>query len=348
MTTERTEVRREDEFDVSAVAEWLDDEIGIGGVPTVEQYRGGASNLTYLLGYPNGSLILRRPPTGAKARGAHDMVREYTVQHQLKPVYPYVPAMMGLCTDENVIGSQFYVMERVPGVVPRSDLPSGYSLSKLDAGELASAFVDRLVDLHRVDPDKAGLSELGRGDGYVARQVHGWTDRYRDAMTPGAPDFDAVTSWLDRFQPEDVGRCVIHNDYRMDNFVLDEDLTRIRAVLDWEMATVGDPLMDLACALAYWVQSDDPPGLLAMRKQPTHLPGMPTRDDVFEYYCVRTGYSTSSWPFYNVFGVFRLAVILQQIYYRYHLGQTTNPDFAGFGATVDYLHGRCEELISRA
>ena len=348
MTTERTEVRREDEFDVSAVAEWLDDEIGIGGVPTVEQYRGGASNLTYLLGYPNGSLILRRPPTGAKARGAHDMVREYTVQHHLKPVYPYVPAMMGLCTDENVIGSQFYVMERVPGVVPRSDLPSGYSLSKLDAGELASAFVDRLVDLHRVDPDKAGLSELGRGDGYVARQVHGWTDRYRDAMTPGAPDFDAVTSWLDRFQPEDVGRCVIHNDYRMDNFVLDEDLTRIRAVLDWEMATVGDPLMDLACALAYWAQSDDPPGLLAMRKQPTHLPGMPTRDDVFEYYCVRTGYSTSSWPFYNVFGVFRLAVILQQIYYRYHLGQTTNPDFAGFGATVDYLHGRCEELISRA
>lgn len=348
MSSERTDVRPEDEFDVSAVAEWLDAEVGIGGVPTVEQFRGGASNLTYLLGYTDGSLIMRRPPTGAKARGAHDMVREYTVQHRLQPEFPYVPAMIALCTDESVIGSQFYVMERVSGIVMRSDVPEGYSLSQLDAGELASVFVDRLVDLHRVDPDAVGLSELGRGDGYVARQVGGWADRYRNVMTPGAPDFDAVMKWLDRFQPADVDSCVIHNDYRIDNFVLDEGLTQVRAVLDWEMATVGDPLMDLACALAYWVQPDDPAGMRAMRMQPTHLPGMPTREEVFEYYCLRTGVSPASWPVYEVFGLFRLAVILQQIYYRYHLGQTTNPDFAGFGATVEYLHGRCHELISRA
>lgn len=348
MSTERTEVRREDVFDVSAVAEWLDAEVGIGGVPTVEQYRGGASNLTYLLGYPDGSLILRRPPTGAKPRGAHDMVREYTVQDGLKPVFPYVPGMIGLCADESVMGTQFYVMERVPGVILRSNLPDGYHLSRLDAGELASVYVDRLVDLHRVDPDVAGLSDLRRGEGYVARQVSGWADRYRNAMTPGAPDFDTVMRWLDRFQPDDVGSCVIHNDYRIDNFVLDDELTQVRAVLDWEMATIGDPLMDLASALAYWVQADDPPGLVAMRMQPTHLPGMPTREEIFEYYCLRTGRSSGSWPFYHAFGLFRLAVILQQIYYRYHLGHTTNPNFAGFGATVDYLHGRCQELISRA
>ena len=348
MTTERTEVRQEDVFDVPAVAEWLDAEVGIGGVPTVEQYRGGASNLTYLLGYPDGSLILRRPPEGAKARGAHDMVREYTVQSRLGPVFPYVPRMIALCVDESVIGTQFYIMERVPGVTLRAALPDGYSLSRLDAGELASVFVDRLVDLHRIDPHAAGLSDLGRGDGYVARQVRGWSDRYTNAMTPGAPDFKDVMSWLDRFQPADVDSCVIHNDYRIDNFVLDDDLTKVRAVLDWEMATIGDPLMDVAGALAYWVQADDPPGMLAMRKQPSHLPGMPTREEIFEYYCLRMGLSTGSWPFYEAFGTFRLAVILQQIYYRYHLGQTTNPDFAGYGATVDYLHGRCQELISRA
>ncbi|UYM07174.1 phosphotransferase family protein [Solicola gregarius] len=348
MTTERTAVRREDAFDVSAVAGWLGDEVGITGTPSVEQYRGGASNLTYLLGYPDGSLILRRPPTGAKARGAHDMVREYTVQHRLKPAFSYVPEMIALCTDENVIGSQFYVMERVPGVIPRANLPEGYMLSRDDAGELASVFVDRFVDLHRVDPDEVGLSELGRGDGYVARQLRGWTDRYRNALTPGAPDFGAITSWLERLQPPDVDSCVIHNDFRFDNLVLDESLTKVRAVLDWEMSTVGDPLMDVACALAYWVQADDPPGMLALRKQPTHLPGMPTRADVFEYYCLRMDLSPDAWPFYEVFGTFRLAVILQQIYYRYHLGQTSNPDFAGFGATVEYLHGRCHEILSHA
>ncbi|UPK74877.1 phosphotransferase family protein [Nocardioidaceae bacterium SCSIO 66511] len=348
MTSERTAVRHEDAFDVSAVAAWLDDEVGIAGVPTVEQYRGGASNLTYLLGYPDGSLILRRPPAGAKAGGAHDMVREYTVQSRLKPKFQYVPDMIALCTDEDVIGSQFYVMERIPGVVLRANLPDGYALSRDDAGALASVFVDRFVDLHRIDPRAVDLVDLGKGDGYVSRQVTGWTDRYRKAMTPGAPDFEPIASWLEAVQPADVDSCVIHNDYRLDNLVLDEGLTKIRAVLDWEMATIGDPLMDLACALAYWVQSDDPPGMLGLRRQPSHLPGMPTRADIFEYYCLRMELSPDAWPFYEVYGIFRLAVILQQIYYRYHLGQTSNPDFAGFGATVEYLHGRCQEIRDRA
>lgn len=348
MTTERTAVRQEDAFDVSAVAEWLGDAVGIEGVPTVEQYRGGASNLTYLLGYADGSLILRRPPPGTKAKGAHDMVREYTVQYRLAPVFPYVPEMIALCTDDAVIGSQFYVMQRVEGTILRTNVPDGVSLSSDDAGLLASTFVDRFVDLHRVDARAAGLNDLGRGSGYVARQVRGWSDRYRAALTPDAPDFEPIMDWLDRIQPDDVDSCVIHNDYRLDNLVLDDSLTRIRAVLDWEMATLGDPLMDLASTLAYWVQADDPPGMQAMRKQPTHVAGMPTRTELFRYYCVRTGRSVDNWPFYEVFGPFRLAVILQQIYFRYQVGETTNPDFAGFGRTVAYLHERCTEIIDRS
>lgn len=348
MASERTAVRREDVFDVSAVATWLDGHAGIEGVPEVEQFRGGASNLTYLLRYPDRTLVLRRPPTGAKAKGAHDMSREFTVQDGLARVYPYVPEMVALCTDEDVIGSQFYVMAQVEGIVLRDDLPEGVTLSPEEAGSLASAFVDRFVDLHRVDPQEAHLEDLGRGGGYVARQVAGWSARYRRARTPDAPDFQPVITWLNRELPPDVDTCVIHNDYRLDNLVLDEGLTEVRGVLDWEMATLGDPLMDLASTLAYWVQADDPQGMQELRKQPSHLPGMPTRSDILDYYRVRTGREVDNWSFYEVFGAFRLAVILQQIYLRYHLGQTTNPDFAGFGRTVEYLHQRCHEILALA
>ncbi|MGH3360393.1 MAG: phosphotransferase family protein [Nocardioidaceae bacterium] len=347
MALERTEVRREDVFDVSAVATWLDGHAGITGEPEVEQFRRGASNLTYLLRYPDRTLVLRRPPDGSKAQGAHDMTREFNVQDGLAPVYPYVPEMVALCTDENVIGSQFYVMERVEGTILREDLPDGITLSPEQAGTLASAFVDRFVDLHRVDPGEAGLEDLGRGSGYVARQVAGWSARYRRARTPDAPDFQPIITWLNRELPPDVDTCVIHNDYRLDNLVLDDALSEVRAVLDWEMATLGDPLMDLACALAYWVEADDPAGMQELRKQPSQLPGMPTRSDIFEYYCVRTDREVDNWSFYEVFGTFRLAVILQQIYLRFHLGQTTNPDFAGFGRTVEYLHERCQEILAR-
>lgn len=344
MTSDRTAVRREDAFDEAAVAGWLAQNAEISGVPEVEQYRRGASNLTYLLRYPDRSLVLRRPPIGQKAQGAHDMVREYTVQQRLAGVYPYVPPMVALCEDESIIGTPFYVMEHVDGIILRSDLPDGVTLPPDAAGQLASTVVDRLVDLHRVDPQEAGLEEFGRGSGYVARQVAGWSARYRRAVTPDAPDFQSTIGWLNRELPPDVDTCVIHNDYRLDNVVLDGQLVDIRAVLDWEMATLGDPLMDLACALAYWIEAGDPPELQALRRQPTYLSGMPTRDDVFEYYCIRTGRAVDNWDFYEVFGVFRLAVIMQQIYLRYYLGQTSNPAFASYGETVKYLHRRCEQI----
>jgi aminoglycoside phosphotransferase (APT) family kinase protein len=346
MRDEPGALRDEDAFDIKAVHEWLQSTVdGLDTLPEVRQYPGGASNLTYLLSYPDRQLILRRPPAGHKAKSAHDMRREYTVQKQLKPVYPYVPNVLALCTDPAVIGSDFYVMERINGLILRNDLPEGMTLSPDEANKLAYSFFDRLIELHEVDADKAGLSDLGKGAGYVERQVRGWSDRYRKARTPNSPDGEAVMAWLRENQPGDVRTCVIHNDFRFDNAVLDDGLNTI-GVLDWEMATLGDPLMDLAGSLTYWIQADDDETAQLARKQPSHLPGMPTRRELVEYYCDRTGVKADNWLFYDVFGAFRLAVIMQQIYYRFHSGQTHNPAFANLGTFVDYLIARCAKKIA--
>ena len=348
------EVRDEDAFDVGAVADWLrrqelDPSVAgdLAGVPEVRQFTGGASNLTYLLRYPDRDLILRRPPAGQKARGAHDMRREHTIQARLRPVFPHVPRMVALCDDESVVGSEFYVMERIEGLILGRDLPPGMDLSEEEVRRLCTGVLDRLVELHSVDPGAAGLADLGKGEGYVARQVSGWSDRFRRARTPDVGDYEQVMAWLEAHRPDDVGSCVIHNDYRFDNVVLDDDL-RVRGVLDWEMATLGDPLMDLGGALAYWVEAGDDEIFQQFRRQPTHLPGMLTRAEVVDHYTARMGLSVTpeQWTFYEVFGLFRVAVIAQQIYYRYFHKQTTNEAFAIMGPAVQYLEHRCRELVS--
>ncbi|QXU53702.1 phosphotransferase family protein [Rhodococcus sp. LW-XY12] len=341
-------VREEDAFDVDAVAAWIAEHAGITGVPEVRQFSGGASNLTYLLRYPDRDLVLRRPPAGAKPSSGHDMAREYRIQSMLAPVYPYVPTMIGLCTDHSVLGSDFYVMDRVPGTILRTNPPTQLDLSEADTRTLCLRIVDLLVELHGIDPESAGLSELGRGSGYVARQVAGWTSRYAKARTDNVPDFARVTEWLAARQPQDVAQTVIHGDFRLDNIVLDEnDPLNPVAVLDWELATIGDPLMDLGSSLAYWVQADDDDMLLLTKRQPSDLPGMLTRQEIVEYYSERTGLPVDGWGFYEVFGLFRLAVIAQQIYYRYHHGHTSNPAFKDFWIVVGYLESRCSALIDR-
>ncbi|MFI5955045.1 phosphotransferase family protein [Cryptosporangium sp. NPDC051539] len=344
-------VRTEDAFDVAAVHEWLAGRVdGLGAEPEVRQFSGGASNLTYLLRYPDRELILRRPPAGRKASSAHDMGREYRVQKHLKPVFRYVPEMIAFCDDPGVLGADFYVMEKLDGIIPRKDFPPEVSLSPLDARTLAFTVVDTLVELHDVDPGAAGLTDLGRGAGYVERQVRGWSDRYRKARTWNVPKAGWVMAWLADHQPDDVRSCLIHNDYRLDNVVLAPDAAlpetagmRVVGVLDWEMATIGDPLMDLGGALAYWIEHDDPYLSQRARRQPTHLPGMPTRREVVEYYCDRAGLSPENWAFYEVFGLFRLAAIAQQIYYRYHHKQTRNPAFRHFWVNVNYLIRRARK-----
>jgi aminoglycoside phosphotransferase (APT) family kinase protein len=352
VSDESRPVREEDAFDVAAVAKWLRDNAeafadDLEGTPEVTQFPGGASNLTYRLRYPARDLILRRPPAGVKAKGAHDMGREYLIQGELRPLFPYVATMVGHCTDESVIGSDFYVMEKIDGVIPRKEL--GFELPPDRVSQLCENAFDVLIALHSVDVSQAPrLAALGKGDGYVDRQVGGWTKRFGNARTDDTGDWTDIIEWLETHKPGDVGQRMIHNDFRFDNLVLDaSDPMRVVGVLDWEMATVGDPLMDLGGTMAYWVEPGDDEFFQMFRRQPTTTPGMWTREQVVAHYCDRMGFSMTPdrWRFYEVFGLFRLAVIAQQIWYRYFHKQTTNEAYAVFGPAVGYLETRCRSLL---
>jgi aminoglycoside phosphotransferase (APT) family kinase protein len=346
-------VREEDAFDAGAVAAWLREHATdphlarqLVGTPDVRQFPGGASNLTYLLTYPTVDLVLRRPPVGAKAKSAHDMAREHDIQAALAPVFPYVATMVALCRDEAVIGSEFYVMERLEGTIPRRRL--GFEATPGQVSSMCGRAWDVLVDLHAVDVSGIpALAALSRGEGYVGRQVAGWTGRLAGAATDDLGDWSPVTRWLDEHQPADVAQCLVHNDFRFDNLVLAPERLEVTGVLDWEMATVGDPLMDLGGALAYWVEPADDEFFQQFRRQPSTTPGMWTRRQVVEHYAARTGRSVSpeQWRFYEVFGLFRLAVIAQQIWFRYVQGQTHNEAYAVFGPAVAYLEQRCRRLL---
>lgn len=340
---------------ISRVDGWLQSRIpALAGspLPVVTRYAGGVSNWTYRLRYPGHDLVLRRPPVGTKPKSGHDMARESQILNRLAPLYPLVPEALAYCADPEILGCDFYVMRRIDGLILRRDLPSDLRLSPESARRLCLSLIDALVALHRVDPQAAGLGELGRGDGYARRQVAGWTDRYRKARTGNVPRAETLMAWLQAHAPADVASCVIHNDFRLDNVVLDrEHPTRIVGVLDWEMATVGDPLMDLAGALAYWVEAGDDPVFRALRRQPTHLPGMLTRREVVTTYCRKAGMAeiaASDWTFYEVFGLFRLAAIAQQIYLRYHRRETRNPAFKHFWLYVHYLVWRCNRILKRS
>ena len=337
-----TPVRDEDAFDIAKVHDWLSRYIEEGELPEVKQFRSGASNLTYLLKYPDRELVLRRPPIGTKAVSAHDMKREFLIQSRLKPVYDLVPTVIALCEDHSIIGSDFYVMERINGDIFRRDVPE--SLTKEDISIMATSLVAGLARLHAVDATV--LAELNKGLGYVTRQVEGWSKRYRNALTDDVPNGEDVMRWLDENKPEDVGSCIVHGDWRIDNMVFDLDQKRLVGVLDWELATVGDPLMDLGSALAYWVDRDDDLEFASLRRQPSHLEGMPTRREFIAKYLELSGRKCGDFTFYEVFGLFRLTVIIQQIWARYRAGQTTNPAFKGFGVGVNILIKRAQGLIS--
>ena len=346
-----SELRAEDAFDVAVVDRFLKERVaGLEGAPEIAQFPGGASNLTYLLRYTDRDLILRRPPTGHKAKSAHDVLREARIMAALKPVYPYVPEIVALCEDHALIGGDFYVMERLVGIIPRRDLPAGLDLDAAATRTLCLAVLDKLIELHRVEPEKAGLEGLGKGAGYIRRQVEGWTGRWRQALTDDVAPIPDVVAWLARTMPDgEVAIRVIHNDYRFDNVVLDrDDPMKVIGVLDWEMATLGDPLMDLGALISYWVEAGDDANVLARRRQPTHLPGMLTRAEVIAYYGENTGWNVDNFDFYEVFGLFRLAAIIQQIYKRFHLKQTTNPRFADYGEAANELGRRCQALIARS
>ena len=345
---EACDVRDEDRLDADRVDAYLKQHIpGLRGAPVIRQFPGGSSNLTYLIVYGGRELVLRKPPGGVKAKSAHDMLREARVMAALRPHYPVVPAILATCNDHAVAGCDFYVMERIHGVILRRDLPAALGLDAAAVRRLCLDFIERLVDLHRVDVAHPEIAAIGKGEGYVSRQVNGWTHRWRQALTQDTNPLEDVLAWLAANQPaREVAICVIHNDFRLDNVVLGlRHPPEIIGVLDWEMATLGDPMMDLGGSLAYWVQADDDPQYHAMRRQPSHVPGMLSRREVVAHYAARSGWGVENFDFYEVFGLFRLMVIVQQIYRRFLLGQTTNPRFAEFGQATAYLGERCRILI---
>jgi aminoglycoside phosphotransferase (APT) family kinase protein len=330
LTDQSQPVRAEEGLNEAALEAFLKERLpGIEGKLVVQQFPSGFSNLTYHLRLGDREFVLRRPPFGTKAKGAHDMKREYGILAALKPFFPYCPAPLVYSEEEAILGCPFYVMERLRGIILRKNLPAGLAFTPGEMRQLCETLLDVLVELHRIDHQAAGLDNLGRPQGYIRRQVDGWRQRYRNARTDDAPDFEEIMGWLeDQLPPDTPSPAVIHNDYRFDNVVLDEtDPRKIIGVLDWEMATVGDPLMDLGNTLAYWVQADDPKELQMMRLMPTHLEGALTRRELVARYLAKSGRKVDDFAFYSAFGLFRLAVIAQQIYYRYYHGQTSDERF---------------------
>ncbi|MDX1632920.1 MAG: phosphotransferase family protein [Thermoanaerobaculia bacterium] len=322
-------IREGEELNEDRLARFLREPLGLEGALDIRQFPRGFSNLTYLVRVGDRELVLRRPPFGSDVETAHDMGREYRILSRLRPRFPKVPEPLVYCEDEKVLGAPFYLMERVEGAILRAPVAEDREPPRERVSALAGSFVDTFVELHRVEVESTGLIELGKPEGYVRRQIEGWAGRYRRARTDEIPAMEEVARWLEERMPAERGVSLIHNDYKYDNLVLDPgDWSRIRAVLDWEMATVGDPWMDLGCALGYWVEPGDPEPLQGLNLSPTTLPGNPSRRELVERYVERVGENPGPIVFYVVYGLFRLAVIIQQIYARYVQGHTEDPRFA--------------------
>ncbi|MCC6902179.1 MAG: phosphotransferase family protein [Polyangiaceae bacterium] len=343
-------MRAGEELDLEPLARHLREhvpEIGAQTELSVQQFPSGHSNLTYLISAGDRQYVLRRPPFGSRVKTAHDMGREYRVLSRLHAVYPLAPEPMLHCADETVLGAPFYLMRRVHGLILRKDLPRGLELGAAQVSALHTELADRLAELHAIDFAAAGLGDLGRPEGYVERQVRGWTERYAGSKTDDIAAVDALARWLAERLPPDGAPALIHNDFKLDNVVLEpNDPTRITGVLDWEMCTLGDPLMDLGTTLSYWVEADDAEPFHAVRWAPTTLPGSLTRRQLADRWAERTGRDASNVLFYYCFGLFKTAVVLQQIYYRFRQGLTHDERFAMLIHGVRLLAERGVEATS--
>ncbi len=346
-----THIRQGEKLDSLKVEAFLKDTIpGLQGEIVIRQFPSGHSNLTYLVTFSNRELVLRRPPFGTKAKTAHDMGREYRILSALKDIYPYCPTPLAYTEDTDVLGCRFYVMERIRGTIVRREFPAGIAVSPEKVAELCRNLVQVHHELHAIDYRQVGLENFGKPAGYVQRQLVGWIKRYRSARTPDAPDCEDIMAWLEEKMPPDFPNpAIIHNDFKMDNVVLDKnDPGKIIGVLDWEMATVGDPLMDLGSSLAYWIQKGDPPEMQAIRTMPSDSKGAFTRDELVSHYAELAGLAIDNYDFYYCFGLFRMAVIAQQIYYRFYHGQTKDKRFEAMILGVHILEKTVRLNIERS
>ncbi|MGA6985784.1 MAG: phosphotransferase family protein [Terriglobales bacterium] len=349
-------VRTGEELDLARLQPFLREHFGHSGPVSVEQFPSGHSNLAYLLRLGNeraGSreVVLRRPPFGSKVRSAHDMAREYRVLSKLHAAYPVAPKALLYCDDLSILNAPFYLMEPIRGMILRRDPPPDMPFPPHTARRLSEAFVDNLARLHKLDYAAIGLADLGKPQGYLERQVKGWIERYANSKTHDLPEVEPISTWLTAHMPVNHGTALIHNDYKYDNVVLDPtDQTKIVGVLDWEMCTLGDPLTDLGTALAYWADPQDPEEFQEIRSAPTTLPGTLTRAQIVERYASASGHDhgldTRDMVFYLTFARFKVAVIIQQIYYRYAQGLTKDARFASMPPRIHTLlraSWRCAE-----
>jgi len=342
-------IRAGEELDLDRLKQHLEPVLGSKANELVlRQFPGGHSNLTYLLSSGDEKWVLRRPPFGSRVKSAHDMSREYRILSALKNVFPFGPVPIHFCDDHAVLGCDFYLMTYIEGLVIRRDYPESLKLSPTQIREQLLNFFDVLSELHSVDLVAAGLEDFGKPVGYVKRQVDGWCRRWVDAHTPDTADCDITMQWLNDNMPKESGKAsVIHNDYKMDNaiFSVDNPL-KVIGVLDWEMSTVGDPLMDLGCTLGYWVETGDPEFFRQYRNMPSDVEGAPKRSEIITRFSSRTGIAVDNFDFYFCFGLFRLGVIGQQIYYRYYHGLTKDQRFASMVTKTHVLQQMCELIIS--
>ena len=345
-------IRSDEDFDHDALAAYLRGKLPGSEAPlTVRQFGGGHANLTYLLRYGEVEYVLRRPPLGPVAATAHDMGREYRVLSVLYRAYPLAPRAYLYCEDSSVIGAPFFVMERRRGTVVRRAIPPEFGSGKAPAinRRISEVLIDALADLHNVDSRAVGLDTLGKPEGFLRRQIDGWTQRYERSRTGELPVVGQLVAWLREHQPASPAPTLLHNDWRLDNMMLDSnDPGRVEAVFDWDMCTLGDPLCDLGTLLASWMEVGEGMSGSSAGTMPSNVPGFLTRREAAERYSARRSIDVSTVPYYYVFGLFKIAVVLQQIFHRYHVGQTKDARFANLDQIAGLLfalaHSRTDPL----
>ncbi|TSE08824.1 phosphotransferase family protein [Aquimarina algiphila] len=313
----------------------------------VTQFTHGYSNLTYLLQIESKEYVLRRPPFGAIKRG-HDMGREFKVQSGIYVTFPKVPKMFAFTDDESILGSPFYIMEKIDGIILNVNEAKKRNISPDSFKTIADSWLDTFVALHAIDYKTVGLEDLGKPDGYVQRQVLNWGKQYLKAATDDVPAAEKVMRWMEENQPKIYRHSLVHNDFKYDNVVFKDDSWKeVIAVLDWEMATLGDPLMDLGTSLGYWTMATDHPFVQQGIPSPTIMDGNPGRSEIVALYIQKSGRDVDHLVFYYVFGLFKIAVIAQQIYYRYNKGLTTDPRFAQLNKAAELLCNLALQAIQK-
>ena len=341
------EVRTDEKFDEAVLAAYLKEHVpALEGELRVQQFHGGSANLTYSLSFDGTECVLRRPPLGPVAPKSHDMRREFAGLSALAPVYPHSPRPIHLCEDESVIGAVFFLMERRNGLVIRKEWPEDLPDSPELRKRMSASLIDALADLHSVDTERPEIAALGKPEGFVSRQINGWAGRWEKAKTRELPLMDRLNEWLLEHIPASKYTSVLHNDYKLDNTIYDlSDPGRLAGVFDWDMVTVGDPLIDLGTLLGYWPQESDMGPRGATGTAVTTLPGFMTREELTERYSERTGFDVEGLPFYEIFALFKTAVVIEQIYVRWVRGQTKDSRFEALGNLTPMFAQAAWELV---